>query len=75
MKLISWEVVEDFGNELAIKVLKTKKFTLFYISFGWYQYSVNPSIHMNMGSGSLLSIFLSFYKFGLDLSLFALWDT
>lgn len=69
MKIISFKRREDYGTELYVQVLHTKRWALFQLSVSWNDYAAWPYIQIKSGTGSTLSIMFWAYKFGLDVGI------
>lgn len=67
MKLISFKRREDYGTELYVMVLHTKRWALLQASVSWNDYAGWPYIQIKSGTGTLLSIMFWVYKFGFDI--------
>jgi hypothetical protein len=71
MRLLDWYVKEDFGKELVITLLKTKKYSLIQLSFGWSDYSSGwPYLQISMGNHRLLDILFYWMKFSFCVEIF-----
>ena len=70
MKLIKFTRVNDFGQDLYVQVLFTKRWALFQASLSWCDYRDWPFLQIQFGMGSLISITFSTYKFGFNIGLF-----
>ena len=66
MKLISFKCREDYGTELYVQVLHTRRWALLQVSVSWNNYASWPYIQVRTGMGSLLSLLVCVYKFGFD---------
>jgi len=67
MKLISFIKREDFGTELYVQVLHTKRWALLQASVSWNDYPCLPFLQVRTGMGSLLSLMVCVYKLGFDI--------
>jgi hypothetical protein len=66
MKLISFKRREDYGTELYVQVLHTKRWALLQASVSWNEYAAWPYLQIKSGNGSLLNLMFWAYKFGID---------
>ena len=66
MKLISFKRREDYGTELYVQVLHTKRWALLQASVSWNDFPTFPFLQVKSGMGTLLSIVVSVYKLGFD---------
>jgi hypothetical protein len=66
MKLISFKRREDYGTELYVQVLHTKRWALLQTSVSWNDYAAWPYMQIKSGMGTLLSIMVCVYKLGFD---------
>jgi len=66
MKLISFKHREDYGHELYVQVLHTKRWALLQASVSWNEYASWPYLQIKSGNGSLLNFMFWAYKFGVD---------
>ena len=69
MKLIKFTRDYDYGQDLYVQVLFTKRWALFQASVSWCQYSAWPFLQIQFGMGSLISILCNVHKFGLSIGL------
>jgi hypothetical protein len=69
MKLFDFNYQFDFGHEFYIRVLFNKHWVFFLGSVSWSEYSGLPFLQIQSGSGSLLSIILNVYKFGISVAI------
>jgi len=69
MKLISFKRKEDYGTELYVQVLHTKRWALLQASVSWNEYAAWPYIQLKSGNGSLLNLMFWVYKFGFDIGI------
>jgi hypothetical protein len=67
MNLISFKRREDYGTDLYVQVLHTKRWALFQASVSYNDYPSWPYIQVSSGNSSLLSIMFWAYKFGFDI--------
>jgi hypothetical protein len=67
MKLISFKRREDYGTELYVQVLHTKRWALLQASVSWNDFPGWPYIQIKSGTETLLSIMFCAYKFGFDI--------
>jgi hypothetical protein len=73
MKLIDWYTKEDFGKELTITLLKTKKYSLLQFSIGWSDYSSGwPYLQICMGNNRLFDVLFYWMKFSVSIELFGI---
>jgi hypothetical protein len=66
MKLISFKRKEDFGTELYVQVLHTKRWALLQASVSLNDFPSFPFLQVRFGMGSLVNIMFYIYKLGLD---------
>jgi len=66
MNLINFSHREDYGTELYVQFLYTKRWALLQCSVSWNDLPGWPYIQIKSGTGSALNITLWFYKFGFD---------
>jgi hypothetical protein len=67
MKLISFKRREDYGTELYVQVLHTKRWALLQASVSWNEYPSWAFVQVKSGMGTLLSIMVCVYKLGFDI--------
>ena len=67
MKLISFKRREDYGTDLYVQVLHTKRWAFLQASVSYNDYPSWPYIQIKSGTGSVLSILFWAYKFGFDI--------
>jgi hypothetical protein len=67
MKLISFNHREDYGTELYVQVLHTKRWALLQASVSWNEYPSWAFVQVKSGMGTLLSIMVCVYKLGFDI--------
>lgn len=67
MELIKFLKKQDFGHELYIFIIPTKKFNTLYFSFSFNDYPSPPSITINLlGPHSLFEFFILVWRIGFD---------
>ena len=66
MKIISFKRREDYGIDLYVQILHTKRWALLQISISWNDYSSWPYLQIKSGSGSVFSLIFWIYRFGID---------
>ena len=71
MKLISFKKREDYGHELYVQVLHTKRWALLQASVSWNDFPSFPFLQVRTGMGSLLSVMVCVYKLGFDVDVFS----
>ena len=69
MKLISFKRREDYGTDLYVQVLHTKRWALLQASVSYNDYPSWPYMQISSGNSSLLSAMFWVYKFGFDIGL------
>lgn len=70
MKLVDWYIKEDFGKDLVITLLQTKKYSLLQLSLGWSDYSSGwPYLQISMGNHRLLDVLFYWMKFSIAIEL------
>ncbi len=67
MKLISFKHREDYGHELYVQFLHTKRWALLQASVSWNEYPSWAFVQVKSGMGTLLSIMVCVYKLGFDI--------
>ena len=70
MKLIKLSRQNDWGQDLYVRLLFTKRRALLQGCVSWCVYSSWPLLQIQFGMGSLISISFQAYKFGLTIGLF-----
>jgi len=74
MKLIKFKHRWDYGHDFYVTLLKFEKWCVFHGCFYTAVYGRTfPYLNIVMGSGRLLEIDFSFYKFGFNLSFLTMW--
>ena len=67
MKLIKLSKRIDYGTDIYLQVLFTKRWALFQGCVSWCEYPGYPYIQIRFGMGSILDILFDVHKFGLCL--------
>ena len=70
MKLIQLRHHQEWGHDLFLQVLFTKRWALFQGSVSWCEYPGWPFLQIQFGSGAMLSIIFNVYKFGISVGFF-----
>ena len=70
MKLIKFHKDNDYGYDLNVQVLFTKRWALFQGCVSWCEYPGWPFLQIQFGMGGLISILFQAYKFGFSIGLF-----
>ena len=74
MKLIKLKHRWDYGHDFYVTLIKFEKWCLFHGCFYTAVYGRRfPYLNIVMGSGRLLEIDFSFYKFGFNFSFLTMW--
>jgi len=69
MKLIRFRHQWDYGHDWYAQILFTRSWALFQGSISWGHYPGWPYLQIKIGSGSLVSVMFSAYKFGFSIGL------
>ena len=69
MKLIKFTHDSDYGQDLYVQGLFTKRWALLQTSVHWCEYPAWPFLQIQIGMGCLISITFSVYKFGFSIGL------
>lgn len=69
MKLFTFEKRDDYGTDMYLSVLTTKRHSFLQFSLSFCEYSSWPYIQLSLGQNCLLGFFCYFYKIGFDIEL------
>ena len=69
MNLFNFKHRNDFGDDWYAQFVNVRGWSLFQASVSWNDCPSWPYLQIKSGSGSILSILFSAYKFGLDLDI------
>jgi hypothetical protein len=69
MKLFDFNVIEDYGTDVYLIFLQTKRYNLLQISFRYCEYASWPYMQITVGQNKLLGFFCYFWKFGFDIDI------
>jgi hypothetical protein len=67
MKLISFKHKVDYGDEWYVQIIHNRHWALLQASVSFNDYASWPYIQIKSGTGSLLSLMLWAYRFGIDI--------
>lgn len=70
IKLFDFKYKNDFGHDLCFYIIKTKKYSLFQLSLGWFDSPGLPYLQIHFGNGRLIGALFWAYKFGFDFDFF-----
>ena len=70
MKLIKFHKDNDYGYDLNVQVLLTKRWAFFQGSVSWCEYAGWPFLQIQFGMNGLISILFQVHKFGFSIGLF-----
>jgi hypothetical protein len=66
MKLIKFTKRTEYGTDLYLQVLFTKRWALFQGCISWGEQPGWPYLRIKSGTGSLISVLFWAHKFGID---------
>lgn len=68
-KLIDWFRREDYGDEYALQIIKSEKYSFIQTSVSRCEYPSGPYLHISMGQGRFFGLIFLVHKFGFDLDI------
>lgn len=66
MKLIKFTKRTEYGTDLYLQVLFTKRWALFQGCVSWGEHPGWPYLQITMGMGKLISVLFWAHRFGID---------
>jgi len=70
IKLFKFYKKEDFGIDYNFIFLTFKRFSVFQLSIGWFDYGSWPFLQLSAGLNNLLSVLICIGKFSISFDLF-----